>query len=424
MRIKPIIAAFLPVIFVLTGCGTGESSKDEVQSEEEIIARALKIHDRVLTVDTHADTPLRMIEPGFDLAERHDPLETGSKVDYPRMKEGGLDAIFFAAFVSQDIRDDDGNERAKKLVIQMIDSVVSSTEQNASLVGLALTPQDAYELEKDGKRAIYLAIENGYPIGSDLKNIELFYDKGVRYITLVHSSNNDIADSATDSSGAEHEGLSAFGEEVVKEMNRLGIMVDVSHASDDVFFDAIAVSEAPIIATHSNARSVTEHQRNMSDEMLRLMAENGGVVQLTLLSSYLRDEPQNPERSAALQELRSSMKSLNEMTPEERAERRLAFNEINEKFPTPPATVEHVVDHIDHMVSIAGIDHVGIGCDFDGGGGIDGVFDASEVMNITIELVRRGYSEEDIEKIWGKNVMRVFEDVQKIAEVIQARTLS
>jgi len=424
MRIKPIIAAFLPVIFVLTGCGTGESSKDEVQSEEEIIARALKIHDRVLTVDTHADTPLRMIEPGFDLAERHDPLETGSKVDYPRMKEGGLDAIFFAAFVSQDIRDDDGNERAKKLVIQMIDSVVSSTEQNASLVGLALTPQDAYELEKDGKRAIYLAIENGYPIGSDLKNIELFYDKGVRYITLVHSSNNDIADSATDSSGAEHEGLSAFGEEVVKEMNRLGIMVDVSHASDDVFFDAIAVSEAPIIATHSNARSVTEHQRNMSDEMLRLMAENGGVVQMTLLSSYLRDEPPNPERAAALEELRSSMKNVGVMTPEERAERRSAFNEINEKFPTPLATVKHVVDHIDHMVSIAGIDHVGIGCDFDGGGGIDGVFDASEVMNITIELVRRGYSEEDIEKIWGKNVMRVFEEVQKVAEVIQAKALS
>ena len=218
--------------------------------------------------------------------------------------------------------------------------------------------------------------------------------------------------------------LSAFGEEVVKEMNRLGIMVDVSHASDDVFFDAIALSEAPIIATHSNARSVTEHQRNMSDEMLRLMAENGGVVQMTLLSSYLRDEPPNPERSAALEELRSSMKNVGVMTPEERAERRSAFNEINEKFPTPLATVKDVVDHIDHMVSIAGIDHVGIGCDFDGGGGIDGVFDASEVMNITIELVRRGYSEEDIEKIWGKNVMRVFEEVQKVAEVIQAKALS
>ena len=424
MNIKPMIAAVFAGIFVLTGCDTGESSKNEVQSEEEIIARALDIHERVLTVDTHADTPLRMIEPGFDLAERHDPFETGSKVDYPRMKEGGLDAIFFAAFVSQDIRDNDGNERAKKLVIQMIDAVISSAEKNASLVGLALTPKDAYELEKDGKRAIYLAIENGYPIGEDLKNIELFYDMGVRYITLVHSSNNDIADSATDSSGAEHEGLSAFGEEVVKEMNRLGIMVDVSHASDDVFFDAIAVSEAPIIATHSNARAITEHQRNMSDEMLRLMAENGGVTQLTLLSSYLRDEPVNLERSAALQELRSSMKNVSEMTPEERAEMRSAFNEINERFPTPSATVTDVVDHIDYMVKIAGIDHVGIGCDFDGGGGIDGVFDASEVMNITIELVRRGYSEEAIEKIWGKNVMRVFEEVQAVAESMQAKTVS
>ena len=422
---RELITALLLVSFsLLAGCNNKEELVGVLTSEDETIARALEIHERVLTVDTHADTPLRMIEPGFDLAERHNPLDTGSKVDYPRMKEGGLDAIFFAAFVSQDIRDNEGNERAKALVLEMIDAVISSTEENSDLVGLALTPKDAYELERDGKRAIYLAIENGYPIGDDLANIELFFNKGVRYITLVHSSNNDIADSATDSSGAEHNGLSAFGEEVVREMNRLGIMVDVSHASDDVFFDAIALSEAPIIATHSNARSVTEHQRNVSDEMLRLMAENGGVVQMTLLSSYLRDEPPNPERSAALEELRSSMKSVSEMSPEERAERRLAFNQINEKFPTPSATVKHVVDHIDHMVSIAGIDHVGIGCDFDGGGGIDGVFDASEVMNITIELVRRGYSEEDIEKIWGKNVMRVFEEVQKVAEVMQARALS
>ena len=424
MNRESITALLLVSFSLLAGCNNKEESVGVLTSEDETTARALEIHERVLTVDTHADTPLRMIEPGFDLAERHNPLDTGSKVDYPRMKEGGLDAIFFAAFVSQDIRDNEGNERAKALVLEMIDAVISSTEENSDLVGLALTPKDAYELERDGKRAIYLAIENGYPIGDDLANIELFFNKGVRYITLVHSSNNDIADSATDSSGAEHNGLSAFGEEVVREMNRLGIMVDVSHASDDVFFDAIALSEAPIIATHSNARSVTEHQRNMSDEMLRLMAENGGVVQMTLLSSYLRDEPPNPERSAALEELRSSMKSVSEMSPEERAERRLAFNQINEKFPTPSATVKHVVDHIDHMVSIAGIDHVGIGCDFDGGGGIDGVFDASEVMNITIELVRRGYSEEDIEKIWGKNVMRVFGEVQKVAEVMQARALS
>ena len=185
------------------------------ESEDALVARALAIHDRVLTFDSHADTPLRMIEPGFDMAERHDPNDTGSKVDYPRMQEGGLDAIFFAAFVAQDIRDDAGNGRAKALSLQMIDAVIESTEANADIVGLALEPEDAYALEREGKRAIYVGIENGYPIGSDLSNIELFYDRGVRYITLVHSTNNDLADSATDSAGPEHGGVSAFGEEVI-----------------------------------------------------------------------------------------------------------------------------------------------------------------------------------------------------------------
>ena len=306
-----LAGALLAVL--LSACDSGTQTSDTaasknasadaagaVESEEALVARALAIHDRVLTLDTHADTPLRMIEPGFDLAERHDPRETGSKVDYPRMQEGGLDAIFFAAFVAQDIRDDDGNSRAKALGLQMIDAVIASTEANADIVGLALDPDDAYELEKAGKRAIYLGIENGYPIGSDIANVELYFDKGVRYITLVHSTNNDLADSATDDAGPEHDGISAFGEDVVREMNRLGIMVDVSHGSEQVFYDAIAVSKAPIIASHSNARSVTDHKRNMSDDMLRLMADNGGVVQLTMLSDYLRDKPENPERDAAV----------------------------------------------------------------------------------------------------------------------------
>ncbi len=412
---------------LLAACSSNPESEADTpvqEAEEELIARALEIHDRVLTFDSHADTPLRMIEPGFDMAERHDPNETGSKVDYPRMKEGGLDAIFFAAFVAQDIRDDEGNSRAKKLALQMIDAVIDSTEKNADVVGLALDPEDAYELEKEGKRAIYLGIENGYPVGDDLSNIELFYDKGVRYITLVHSTNNDIADSATDSKGPEHGGISKLGEDVIREMNRLGVMVDVSHGSEEVFYDAIAVSKAPIIASHSNARAVTDHDRNMSDDMLRLLAENGGVVQLTMLSVYLRDEPENPERDAAIAELRASMKPASEMTQEERAAAREAFQAINEQFPVPSATVKDVVDHIDHIVEIAGIDHVGIGCDFDGGGGIEGIFDASEVMNITIELVRRGYTEEEIEKIWGGNLMRVFRDVQAVAAEMQASTTS
>lgn len=401
------------------GCAT-KSTNSQTESETDLRAKALEIHDRVLTVDTHADTPLRMIEPGFDMAERHDPNETGSKVDYPRMKEGGLDAIFFAAFVAQDIRDDDGHSRAKALCLQMIDSVIASTDRNADIVGLAINPDDAYALEKEGKRAIYVGIENGYPIGNDLSNVEEYFNKGVRYITLVHSSNNDIADSATDPDGTEHGGISEFGAEVVKEMNRLGIMVDVSHGNDSVFYDAIAMSKAPIIASHSNARAVTDHRRNMTDEMLKLMAENGGVVQLTMLAGYLREAPANAEKDSAIAELRASMKPVSEMTQEERSELRAAFQAINEKYPDPPATVEHVVDHIDHIVRVAGIDHVGIGCDFDGGGGIQGIFDASEVMNITIELVERGYTEEQIEKIWGGNLIRVFREVQQVANDIQA----
>ena len=395
------------------------SDISKIDSEKELIEKALDIHNRVLTLDTHADTPLRMIQPGFDLSERHDPNETGSKLDYPRMVEGGLDAVFFAAFVAQDIRNDDGHNRAKNLCLQMIDSVITSTNRNSDMVGLALNPEDAYSLEKEGKRAIYIGIENGYPIGNDLSNISLYYKKGVRYITLVHSSNNDLADSSTDSNGPEHEGLSDFGNEVVKEMNRLGIMVDVSHGSDSLFYDTIALSKAPIIASHSNARKVTNHERNMTDEMLKLMAKNGGVVQLTMLSNYLREVPPNAEKDSAIAALRSSMKPVAEMTEEEQNKARESIKKLNDMFPVPLANVKNVVDHIDHIVNVAGIDHVGIGCDFDGGGGIEGVFDASEVMNITIELVRRGYSEDQIEKIWGGNLIRVFKEVQAIAEKIQ-----
>jgi membrane dipeptidase len=414
---------FIVCFFLFNSCNKNITKKDsKTETEEELIERALKIHKKVLTLDTHADTPLRMIEPGFDMSERHDPNETGSKVDYPRMKEGDLDAIFFAAFVAQDIRNDDGNSRAKSLCFQMIDSILVSIERNSEIVGLALNPQDAYSLEKEDKRAIYIGIENGYPIGDDITNVEAYYNKGVRYITLVHSSNNDLADSATDTNGAEHDGISDFGSQVVSEMNRLGIMVDVSHGSDSVFYDAIKLSKAPIIATHSNARAVTNHKRNMTDEMLKQMAKNGGVVQLTMLSSYLRDTPPNIKRDSAIDSLRSNMKPIDKMSDEEKVALRAKYQEINENYPNPPATVKHVVDHIDHIIKIAGINHVGIGCDFDGGGGIEGVFDASEVMNITIELVRRGYTEEQIEKIWGGNLIRVFKDVQAISEKIKSNS--
>ena len=422
MKIKNHLCLF---VFLSLCLGCNENVLKRIygnETESELIDRALSIHNKVLTLDTHADTPLRMIEPGFRMSDRHDPNETGSKVDYPRMIEGGLDAIFFAAFVAQDIRDDKGNFRAKNLCVQMIDSILSSIQQNSDVVGLALNPEDAYSLEKQGKRAIYIGIENGYPIGGDLSNIETYYKKGVRYITLVHSSNNDLADSATDPAGPEHNGISEFGSKVVKEMNRLGIMVDVSHGSDAVFYDAIKISKAPIIATHSNARSVTNHKRNMTDDMLKLIAKNGGVVQLTMLSNYLRDPVPNITAEKLKKELLSSIKPIDQMTTLEKETMRKRLNEIDDKYPIAPANLKNVVDHIDHIVNVAGIDHVGIGCDFDGGGGIDGVFDVSQVMNITIELVKRGYNEDQIAKIWGGNLIRVFSEVQTIARKIKSDT--
>ena len=422
MKIKNHLCSF---VFLTICLGCNENILKRIygnETESELIERALSIHKKVLTLDTHADTPLRMIEPGFRMSDRHDPNETGSKVDYPRMIEGGLDAIFFAAFVAQDIRNDKGNFRAKNLCVQMIDSILSSIKQNSDVVGLALNPEDAYSLEKQGKRAIYIGIENGYPIGGDLSNIETFYKKGVRYITLVHSSNNDLADSATDPAGPEHNGISEFGSKVVKEMNRLGIMVDVSHGSDAVFYDAIKISKAPIIATHSNARSVTNHKRNMTDDMLKLIAKNGGVVQLTMLSNYLRDPVPNITAEKLKKELLSSIKPIDQMTTLEKETMRKRLNEIDDKYPIAPANLKNVVDHIDHIVNVAGIDHVGIGCDFDGGGGIDGVFDVSQVMNITIELVKRGYNEDQIAKIWGGNLIRVFSEVQTIARKIKSDT--
>lgn len=422
MKIKNHLCLF---VFLSLCLGCNENVLKRIygnETESELIERALSIHKKVLTLDTHADTPLRMIEPGFSMSDRHDPNETGSKVDYPRMIEGGLDAIFFAAFVAQDIRNDKGNFRAKNLCVQMIDSILSSIQQNSDVVGLALNPEDAYSLEKQGKRAIYIGIENGYPIGGDLSNIETYYKKGVRYITLVHSSNNDLADSATDPAGPEHNGISEFGSKVVKEMNRLGIMVDVSHGSDAVFYDAIKISKAPIIATHSNARSVTNHKRNMTDDMLKLIAKNGGVVQLTMLSNYLRDPVPNITAEKLKKELLSSIKPIDQMTTLEKETMRKRLNEIDDKYPIAAANLKNVVDHIDHIVNVAGIDHVGIGCDFDGGGGIDGVFDVSQVMNITIELVKRGYNEDQIAKIWGGNLIRVFSEVQTIARKIKSDT--
>lgn len=385
-------------------------------SEEQLDRKAQKIHEKVFTIDTHSDTPLRLLRSDYNPGVRNDPRQGGGKVDFVRMKEGGLDAIFFAVFIGQGDRTAEGNERAKNMALSVFEEIEKTLDEHSDLAELALTPDDGYAIEEKGKRAIYVGVENGYPVGNDLSMIKEFYDLGARYITLCHTGNNDICDSSTDRRGPEHGGLSDFGREVVQEMNRLGMIIDVSHISDDSFYDVIELSTAPVIASHSCARAICDNPRNLDDEMLKKLAANGGVIQMCILSSYVKEPEPYPERDSAFAAMRSKYANFGNLSDEERDKAREEWYALDREYPQKLATVSDVVDHIDHMVEVAGIDHVGIGTDFDGGGGVEDCFDVSEMGNITRELVRRGYTPKEIEKIWGGNFMRVFREVQALAE--------
>ncbi len=289
-------------------------------------------------------------------------------VDFPRMKEGGLDAEFFAVFTEQGPRNDSTYSKVYSEAFAILDAIHRNVEKDPSMAEIALSPDDAYRLKKNGKIAAFIGIENGYPIGKDISHIKELYDRGARYVTLCHSANNDICDSSTDPAGPENKGLSAFGAEVVMEMNRLGMMVDVSHISDKSFFDVISSSKAPVIASHSSCRSLCSSPRNLTDDMLQALKLNGGVIQICILSNYIKTPEPNPELDARMKELREKYGDFRKLTDEQRRAMREERSEIRNKY-RKLATVSDVVDHIDHVVQVIGIDYVGIGTDFDGGGG-------------------------------------------------------
>jgi membrane dipeptidase len=380
----------------------------------DLSKKAAEIHRSVLTVDSHTDTPLQMIQKGFDMSVRHDSHKEYSKIDFPRMKEGGLDAAFFGVFVSQGPRNMEAYEKVKLRAIMIFDTIAAVMNRNHELAEFAVNPSDAYQLEKNGKQAVFLGVENGYAIGKDLSLISTYYLRGNRYITLCHTKNNDICDSSTDT--VEHNGLSPYGYEVVQEMNHVGVMVDVSHISDKALKDVLAFTKAPVIASHSCAKALCNNPRNLSDELLRAIAKNGGVVQMCILSDYVKTPEPNPARDSAKAAVRKKFHDFDGLSEEEMKAARKEWSAINDNFPQKLATVADVVDHIDHMVKVAGINHVGIGTDFDGGGGVNGCYDVSEMGNITLELVKRGYTKNEIRKIWGGNLMRVLKKTDKVAQ--------
>ncbi|MCA9736355.1 MAG: membrane dipeptidase, partial [Gemmatimonadetes bacterium] len=281
------------------------------------------------------------------------------------------------------------------------------------------------EIHASGRKVAFIGVENGYPLGTDLANVQKFAELGARYLSLAHNGHSQLSDSNTGERDGVwmHDGLSDLGREVVAELNRQGIMIDISHPSKTSMMQTIELSRAPIMASHSAVRALCDHSRNLDDEQLLALKENGGVVQVVAFNSYVKCQQDSPERQAALAALREEFGAgggrggAAGMTDAQRAEFRARMDEIDQQFPPPPrATVAEFVDHIDYAVDLIGIDHVGISSDFDGGGGVDGWMDASETFNVTLELVRRGYTEEQIEQLWSGNLLRVLDDVQRVAQ--------
>jgi membrane dipeptidase len=401
-------------------------------ADAEIAKRARAIHERVITLDTHAD-----INPANFTRERNYTQDLPTQVNLPKMISGGLDAAFFIVYVGQGDLTPAGYNDAYKQAIAKFDAIHHLTKEIASdRIELALTAADVRRIAKSGKKVALIGIENAYPLGTDLGRIKEFYDRGGRYMSLAHNGHSQFSDSNTGERDGKwmHNGLSDLGRKAIVEMNRLGIMIDVSHPSKLSMMQSVALSKAPVIASHSAARALADHSRNMDDEQLLALKKNGGVIQTVAFNSYVKVPPPPSEaRTQALAALRKEFglpaggpgggpggggaaAALAKLPPDRRAdyEKRLAM--IDFKLPPPPrATVRDFVTHIDYLVNLIGIDHVGISSDFDGGGGVDGWNDASETFNVTLELVRRGYNEEQIAKLWSGNLLRVMEEVQKIA---------
>lgn len=378
--------------------------------DDRLTKKARAIHKRILTLDTHADAPINLQKDDFDIGITHDMKQGGTQIDFPRMKQGSMDAMFFAVYMAQGPRTPEGHARAKEKALDIFERIHASLRKYPNLAELATSPSDAYRIEKLGRRAVFIGMENGYPVGEDLSLLKTYYDLGCRYITLSHFANNAICDSATDPDGPIHNGLSPFGRQVVAEMNRLGMMIDVSHISDKTFYDVLALSKAPVIASHSNVRALCEFPRNMTDQMIKDLAAKGGVIQINFVSDYLR-KPSDEHRQALNAVRMAGIGKV--VSPAVQARIEAKTDSIKKVYANERASLADIVTHIDHVVKLVGIDHVGIGSDFDGGGGVNGLEDVSEIENLTREFVRRGYSEADIAKIWGGNLLRVLGQAKK-----------
>lgn len=413
--------ALIPPALLLAALAGQQPSPGPVAAPHD---RADAIHARILTLDTHKDIDPKLApaelpaDPATraEFVARFDPSVRGTQqVDFPKMREGGYDCAFFIVYTDQRQLNAGGYRRALAEAEAKFDAIDRMVARFPDTIGLARSADDVERLHRAGKLIACIGIENGYPMGLDLGNVARFHARGARYMSITHNGHTQLGDSHTPAEGT-HGGLSELGRQAIDAMNDVGIMVDVSHSSSPTMLQAVAHSRAPVIASHSGARAVCEHTRNLDDEQLRALAGKGGVIQCVALADFVKPDA---ERAAAVKAwlAECGLGGRLELDADERERRWQRFRSGMGKIDAahPKASVRDFVDHIDHVVKTVGIDHVGIGSDFDGGGGIDGWNDASESRNVTRELVRRGYDEAAIAKIWGGNLLRVWREVERIA---------
>ena len=396
----------LPRLLIVCLAGVVPATLAGQTTNADLVTRARAIHERVLTLDTHDD-----IEPVYFTAACNYTQRLTTQVNLPKMQEGGLDVSFMIVYVGQGPLSPAGYADAQRQAAAKFDAVHRLTEQIAPRqIGLALTPTDVTQIAQGGRKVAVIGIENAYPIGTDLSRVGEFYDRGGRYMSLAHNGHNQLADSHTGEAthDAPNDGISALGRAVIAEMNRLGMMVDVSHTSKAAMMQAVALSKAPIIASHSAVRALTDNSRNLDDAQLLALKQNGGVVHIVAYAGYLKAGTHSGRAP-----LRNALGRGRVACPVEAPARRPLSVEGR-------PGVKELVDHIDHAVKLIGVDHVGISSDFDGGGGIEGWDSAADTFNVTLELVRRGYTETDIAKLWSGNLLRVWRDVEVTAQRLQA----
>ncbi|MDB5498678.1 MAG: peptidase [Phenylobacterium sp.] len=374
------------------------------------------LHESLIVLDTHFDTPANLSRDGWNIMDRHDVLVDGSQVDYPRMVAGGVDGGFFAIYTPQGQRGPDGDLKARDAALVRGLEIHEMVAAHPDVFEIALTPDQALDIARRGKRFVFISMENGNPFGRDLSLMKTFYAYGVRLMGPVHFMNNELGDSSTDPRGPEWGGLSPLGKQFVAEANRMGVVLDASHASDGVLDDMLALSKAPILLSHSGVKAIYNHPRNIDDAHLKALAAHGGVIQINAFSNYMIAQPHIPERDAAMGALIKRMTAPGKRTEAQTVALFAAKAEIDKKWPVPRATFDDFMKHMLHAIEVAGIDHVGVSGDFDGGGGLDGLDDVTAYPKITAALLKAGYSKDDIAKVWGGNALRVVREAQALAE--------